>query len=140
MNARLLILSFFFLLQACSVGSTKPPENLLSLTEAQMKIRSYQTRVFDLTDQKKTLQAVVSALMDLGFIVERVNVPMGLVTAAKFAGTGHSGFVEATVIIKPKGDNQMEIRANAIFNTKPIEDPKVYQNFFATLQKSLFSY
>lgn len=139
MNARLLILSFFFVLQACSIGSTKPPENLLSLTEAQMKIRSYQTRVFDLTDQKKTLQAVVSALMDLGFIVERVNVPMGLVTAAKFAGTGHSGFVEATVIIKPKGENQMEIRANAIFNTKPIEDPKVYQNFFATLQKSLFS-
>jgi len=136
---RLLILSFFFVLQACSTGSTKPPENLLSLTEAQMKIRSYQTRVFDLSDQQKALRAVVSALMDLGFIVERVNVPMGLVTAAKFAGTGHSGFIEATVMVKPKGDNQIEIRANAIFNTKPVEDPKVYQNFFTTLQKSLFS-
>ena len=139
MNGRFLILSFFFVLQACSTGSTKPPENLLSLTDAQMKIRSYQTRVFDLSDQQKALRAVVSALMDLGFIVERVNVPMGLVTAAKFAGSGHSGFVEATVIIKPKGDNQIEIRANAIFNTKPVEDPKVYQNFFTTLQKSLFS-
>jgi hypothetical protein len=30
------------------------------------------------------------------------------------------------------------IRANAIFNNKPIEDPKVYQNFFATLERSLF--
>ncbi|MCF6252224.1 MAG: hypothetical protein L3J75_13290 [Methylococcaceae bacterium] len=139
MNCRVLILSFFFILQACSTGSTKPPENLLSLTEAQMKIRSYQTRVFDLSDQQKTLRAVVSALMDLGFIVERVNAPLGLVTAAKFAGSGHSGFVEATVTIKPKGENQVEIRANAIFNTKPIEDPKVYQNFFSTLQKSLFS-
>ena len=139
MYGRLLILSFFFVLQACSTGSTKPPENLLSLTEAQMKIRSYQTRVFDLSDQQKALRAVVSALMDLGFIVERVNVPMGLVTAAKFAGTGHSGFIEATVMVKPKGDNQIEIRANAIFNTKPVEDPKVYQNFFTTLQKSLFS-
>ena len=139
MNGRFLILSFFFVLQACSTGSTKPPENLLSLTDAQMKIRSYQTRVFDLSDQQKALRAVVSALMDLGFIVERVNVPMGLVTAAKFAGTGNSGFIEATVMIKSKGDNQIEIRANAIFNTKPVEDPKVYQNFFTTLQKSLFS-
>ena len=139
MNGRFLILSFFFILHACSTGSTKPPENLLSLTEAQMKIRSYQTRVYDLSDQQKALRAVVSALMDLGFIVERVNVPMGLVTAARFAGTRNSGFIEATVMIKPKGDNQIEIRANAIFNTKPVEDPKVYQNFFTTLQKSLFS-
>ncbi|MCK5122188.1 MAG: hypothetical protein KAQ91_09400 [Methylococcales bacterium] len=139
MNARLVILSFSLVLQACSTGSTKPPENLLSLSEAQMKIRSFQTRVFDISDQQKALHAVVSALMDLGFIVERVNVPMGLVTAAKFAGTGNSGFVEATVMVRPKGENQMEIRANALFNTKPIEDPKVYQNFFTTLQKSLFS-
>jgi len=139
MNGRFLILFLLFVLQACSTGSTKPPENLLALTEAQMKIRSYQTRVFDLSDQQKALRAVVSALMDLGFIVERVNVPMGLVTAAKFAGTGHSGFIEATVMIKPKGDSQIEVRANAIFNTKPIEDPKAYQNFFTTLQKSLFS-
>ena len=129
MMSRFLILSFFFLLHACSTGSSKPPENLLALTEAQMKIRSYQTRVFDLSDQQKTLRAVVSALMDLGFIVERVNTPLGLVTAAKFSGPG---VVEATVTIKPKGDNQVEIRANAIFNTKPIKDPKVYQNFFTT--------
>lgn len=32
----------------------------------------------------------------------------------------------------------MMIRANAIHNNKPIEDPKVYQNFFATLERSLF--
>ena len=136
MMGRFLILSFFFVLQACSTGSSNPPENLLALTEAQMKIRSYQTRVFDLSDQQKALRAVVSALMDLGFIVERVNVPMGLVTAAKF---GNSGFIEATVMIKPKGDSQIEVRVNAIFNTKPVEDPKAYQDFFTTLQKSLFS-
>lgn len=139
MKARLLLLIVFLILQACSTRPAKPPENLLSLTEAQMKIRSYQTRVFELSDKQKTLRAVVSALLDLGFIVERVNTSMGLVTAAKFAGRGHSGFVEATIMVKPKGENQMEIRANAVFNTKPIEDPKTYQDFFATLQKSLFS-
>ena len=33
---------------------------------------------------------------------------------------------------------RMMVRANAIYNNKPIEDPKVYQNFFATLERSLF--
>jgi hypothetical protein len=32
----------------------------------------------------------------------------------------------------------MMIRANAIYNNKPIEDPKVYQNFFAALERSMF--
>ena len=139
MKVKFVIILFTFVLQACSTGSTKPPENLLSLSEAQMKIRSYQTRVFDISDEEKSLHAVVSSLMDLGFIVERVNVPMGIVTAAKFAGAGYVAFVETTVVVRPKGETQMEIRANALFNSKPIEDPKVYQNFFATLQKSLFS-
>ncbi len=126
-------------IQACSTGPTKPPDDLLSLNEAQMKIRSYQTRVFDVNDTHKTLQAVVSSLMDLGFIVERVNTSLGIVTAAKFASNDNAGFVEATVMIKPKGKEQMEIRVNALFNTQPIEDPNVYQNFFNVVQKSLFS-
>jgi hypothetical protein len=138
-NARLLILATALLFQGCSTRPAKPPENLLALTEAQMKIRSYQIRVFDLSDQQKALRAVVSALMDLGFIIERVNSSMGLVTAAKFSGRGNSGFVETTVMVLPKGKTQMEIRANALFNTQPIDDPKVYQDFFNTLQKSLFS-
>lgn len=139
MKYRLLILSCLFILQACSTGSSTPPKDLLSLSEASMKIRSFQTRVFDVSDQRKMVQAVVSTLMDLGFIVERVNAPLGVVTAAKFAGNGNSGFVEATVTIEPKGKTQMKIRANALYNRQPIEDPKVYQNFFTTLHKAIFS-
>ncbi|MGR9074463.1 MAG: hypothetical protein ACU833_15485 [Gammaproteobacteria bacterium] len=135
---KLLILAICILLQACAGGAKNPPENLLSLSEAQMKIRSYQSRAFDVDDQQKVIRGVVAALLDLGFIVERVNGPMGLVTAGKFAGSGFSGFVELTAIVRAKGENQTEIRVNAIFNTKPIEDPKVYQNFFAAVQRSLF--
>lgn len=134
-SRRLLLVYLVVLLQACTGTPEKPPEGLLSLTEAQMKMRSFQSRVFDAKDQKKVLRAVVAALMDLGFIIERVNVPLGLVTAGKFA---KDGFVEATVTVRPKGSEQTEIRANALFNTRPIEDPKAYQNFFATVQRSLF--
>lgn len=125
-------------LSAC-VSETKPPENLLSLTDSQMKIRSYQSRSFDISDQGKALRGVIAALLDLGFIVERVNSQLGLVTAGKFADSGSTGFVELTVIVLPKGDKQTEVRVNALYNTKPIEDPKVYQNFFITVQRSFFT-
>jgi len=103
-----------------------------------MKIRNFQTRTFDIKDSNAALRAVVAALQDLGFIIERANAPMGLVTAGKFAGEGFFGFVEVTVIVRSAGTNQTEVRINALFNTKPIEDPKVYQNFFTTLERSLF--
>ena len=135
---KILILGIcIFFIQAC-VSAPKPPKELLSLTDSQMKIRSYQTRTFDIKDQNKVMRGVVAALQDLGFIVERANAPMGLVTAGKFAGSGHSGFVELTVTVRPKGKNQIEVRVNAIHNTKPIEDPKIYQNFFIAVQRSLF--
>ncbi len=138
MNARisLFVLGLAFLLQAC-VGSQKPPKELLALTDAQMKIRSFQTRAFDVKDQNKVLRGVVAALQDLGFIVERANGPMGLVTAGKFGPNGQ-GFVELTVVVRAKGAEQSEVRVNALFNTKPIEDPKIYQNFFIAVERSLF--
>jgi hypothetical protein len=138
-NARtcLLILGLAFLLQACVGGGQKPPKELLALNEAQMKIRSFQTRAFEVGDQNKALRAVVAALQDLGFIVERANGPMGLVTAGKFGPNGR-GFVELTVTVRAKGKEQTEVRVNALFNTKPIEDPKVYQNFFTAVERSLF--
>ena len=73
--------ALFFFLQACA-GPQQPPENLLSLTDAQMKMRSYQTRTFDAKDTVEVLRAVAAALQDLGFIIERANAP---------DGTGHRG-------------------------------------------------
>ncbi len=131
------LIGLVFFLQAC-VGAPKPPKELLSLNESQMKIRSYQTRTFDIKDQNKVMRGVVAALQDLGFIVERANGPMGLVTAGKFAGSGHSGFVELTVTVRSKGESRVEVRVNAIINTRPIEDPKIYQSFFTAVQRSLF--
>ena len=131
------LIGLFLSVHACA-GPQKPPEDLLSPSESQLKTRSFQTRTFDTKDSDAALRAVVAALQDLGFIIERANAPMGLVTAGKFAGEGYAGFVEVTVIVRSAGDNQTEVRINALFNTKPIEDPKVYQNFFATLERSLF--
>jgi hypothetical protein len=131
----LLVLCSCFFVQACAGTPKGPPEGLLSLSEAQMKIRSYQTRAFDIESKDKVVRGVVAALQDLGFIIERANAPMGLVTAGRFLG---GGFVELTVTVRRKGTSQNEVRVNALFNTQPIEDPKIYQNFFIAVEKSLF--
>ena len=139
MNARtrLFVLGLAFLLQACVGGGQKAPEELLALNDAQMKIRSFQTRAFDIKDQNRVLRSVVACLQDLGFIIERANGPMGLVTAGKFGPNGN-GFVEVTVVVRSKGKEQTQVRVNALFNNKTVDDPKVYQNFFIAVERSLF--
>jgi hypothetical protein len=123
-------------MQGCA--APQPSPDLLAPTEAQMKIRSVQTRSFDLKDRQLAMRGVIAALQDLGFIIERANESLGLVTAARFAEPNFYDVIGVTVTVRPETEGRMMIRANAIYNNKPIEDPKVYQNFFATLERSLF--
>jgi hypothetical protein len=120
--------------------ATKPPpiDDLLAVSEEQMKLRTMQTRSFDVKDRRKAMRGVINALQDLGFIIERANEPLGLVTAARFAEPRFYDVVGVTVTVREVGDGKTVIRANAIFNNAPITDPKVYQNFFATLERSMF--
>ena len=124
------------LLAACE--APKPSPNLLAPSEAQTKLRSFQSRTFELGDRQATMRAVMAVLQDLGFVIERANEPLGLVTGAKFAEPSYSDVVGVTVTVRPQGEGRMLVRANAIFNNRPVEDPAVYQNFFAALERSLF--
>jgi len=133
----LLAAGTLFVLGGC-VGSPPPTQDLLSMTEEQMKLRSFQTRDVEASSRKQAIQGVLAALQNLGFIVERVNEPLGLVTGARFAEPRYTDVVGITVTIQEREKGRMTIRANAIFNNAPIEDPEVYQNFFATLERSMF--
>ena len=84
------------------------------------------------------MRGVIAALQDLGFIIERANEPLGLVTAARFAEPNYYDVLGVTVTVRVQEDGKTMVRANAIYNNKPIEDPKVYQNFFASVERSLF--
>ncbi len=133
---RLLVMGWTLAVMACA--APQPPADLLAPTDAQMKLRSFQTRSFDVADRKQAVRGVIAALQDLGFIIERANEPLGLVTAARFAEPRYYDVLGVTVTVRPQEGGSVLIRANAIFNNKPIEDAKVYQNFFATLERSLF--
>ncbi|MGH7257069.1 MAG: hypothetical protein ACREIM_01745 [Nitrospiraceae bacterium] len=124
------------LLHGCTAPA--PRQELFAPTDAQMKIRSAQSRTFEVKDRTVAMRGVIAALQDLGFIIERANEPLGLVTAARFAEPNYYDVLGVTVTVRPQEDGKALIRANAIYNNKPIEDPKVYQNFFAALERSLF--
>ena len=123
-------------LHGCAAPEVK--QDLFAPTDAQMKIRSLQTRTFDLTDRNAAIRGAIASLQDLGFIIERANEGLGLVTAARFAEPNYYDVVTVTVTVRQETVEKMSIRANAIYNNKPIDDPKVYQNFFAALQRTLF--
>ena len=122
-------------LAACA--TPKPSPDILAPTEAQTKMRSYQTRTFDVADRQVAMRAVLGVLQDLGFIVERANEPLGLITAARFAEPNYSDVVAVTVTIRTAAQGQAEIRVNAVHNNRPVVEPEPYQRFFAALERSL---
>lgn len=102
--------------------------------ETQLQKRSYQSRIFETADKEKVLRAIISTLQDLGFVIERADLMLGTVSGTK--QDLHQ--IRITVSVRPKGTDRMLVRANAQFNVSPIEDPKHYQDFFSSLEKSIF--
>ena len=124
-------------------GCTSSKEQLLKMDESQVKLRSMQTRAFDTIDKDKMLRTVISTLQDLGYIVNEANEVIGTVSARK-THIRYRVFkkIESplliTVIVRPRGETQLLVRANAQYSQKAVEDPSVYQNFFTVLEKSIF--
>lgn len=134
MITRIVFLAVVLLLSACT-ATTK--ERVLDAgDQTQLQKRTYQSRVFDTPDKEKVMRGVVSTLQDLSFVIERADFMLGSVSGTKVDKTGLP--IKITVAVRPKGDKQMSVRANAQYNIKPIEDPTAYQDFFVSLEKSLF--
>ena len=52
--------------------------------ESQVKLRAAQSRVFDTTDRRRTLEAIVATMQDLDFKVEVLDEDLGIVSGKKF--------------------------------------------------------
>ena len=100
----------------------------------QLELRSMQTRTFDTGDKNSVVRNVISTLQDFNFVIDKADAELGIVTATKLSGYQ----IRMTVTVRPKSAEQMLVRANAQYNLKAIEEPEVYQSFFAALSKSLF--
>ena len=126
----LLVIMLIFSLFACAPST----HQVMATGESQVKLRSIQTRAFDTTDREKTLRTIIATLQDLSFVVDKADGVLGTVSATKLDGYA----LRMTVTIRPRGENQMLIRANAQYNIHPVEDPQPYQQFFNALEQAMF--
>lgn len=136
MKSAIRVLLPLLLLAFAASGCVNPNQQALATTtESQVKLRTMQSRVFDTTDKVATLRTVISTLQDLSFVIDKADANLGTVTATKLGGYGG---MRMTVMVQPKGEKQMRVRANAQLGLKAVEDPLPYQAFFQSLEKGMF--
>lgn len=126
---------FLLSLPLVFTGCATTTQRVLDTDQSQVKLRSMQTRAFDTTDKEKMLRVVISTLQDLDFVIDRADTELGSVTGSKFT---NNTLLKMTVTARPRGETQLLVRANAQFGIKAIDDPEPYQDFFTSLEKSLF--
>ena len=59
--------------------------------QSQVRVRNAQSRVFDTTDKREMLEAVVSTFQDLGFQIEVLDEVLGIITGKKFLDAERPG-------------------------------------------------
>jgi len=128
------IILILFLIVSLS-GCATPAVNALKSDASQVKLRSMQTRAFDTTDKKKMMQTVISTMQDLDFVIDKADYTLGSVTGSKFLG---QAVVTMSITVRPRGEKQLLVRANAQYGVKSVEDPATYQDFFTALEKAIF--
>jgi ABC-type glycerol-3-phosphate transport system substrate-binding protein len=116
-------------------GCATAPKKAFEASESQVKLRSMQTRAFDTTDSKKMMQTVISTMQDLNFVIDKADLTLGSVTGTKFF---NNASIVMTVTVRPRGDKQLLVRANAQVGVNSIDDPATYQDFFTALEKAMF--
>ena len=108
----------------------------------QAELRQMQTREYQPLDRRSAMRSVIATLQDLGFVIDRAEYELGLMTATRFeekAGPRiDNHIVRVTVTVTERAEQRVTVRANARYGETAIEDPEAYQDFFAALDKSLF--
>lgn len=136
MYKRLLYVALVLMLPMMVLGAcqTDSRQQALATSESQLALRQIQSRAFDTTDRDMMLRTVIATLQDLSFVVDKADATLGSVSGTKLDGYQ----LRMTVTVRPRGDTQLIVRANAQYNITPVEDPEPYQQFFTALEKSVF--
>ncbi len=80
------------------------------------------------------LRTIMATLQDLGFVIDNADETLGSVSATKLDRYA----LRMTVTIRPRGQTQTMVRANAQYRLRAVEDPEPYQQFFDALGKAMF--
>jgi hypothetical protein len=132
MNKRLWIPCGILILMLCACAGRQ--KRILETEESQVHLRSIQSRVFDTTDRIQLLRTIIATLQDLGFVIDKADADLGTISGTKRKGYS----LRITVSVRPRGETQTIVRANAQYNLQTVEAPEPYQQFFTSLSKGLF--
>src|SRR5258707_11570134 len=86
-------------LNACATAGGEPPPILSK--QSPVALRAMQIRAFETASKRRMTQAVIAALQDLGYTVEKIDYASGTISAAKLEA------LRLTVVIYPHGPSQM---------------------------------
>ena len=77
--------AYALLLIVCVGGcaSTRVPADALRLPESTLDIRSIQTRTLEASSEINILAATIAVLQDMEFNIDRIEKPLGVITASK---------------------------------------------------------
>lgn len=134
MKVKLIATVFSLLLLISTLSCAPSTKQVLATNQSQVKLRAIQTRAFDTTEKEMMLRTVIATLQDLSFIIDKADDELGTVSATKLDRYA----LRMTVAIRPRGDSQLLVRANAQYEKYAVEDPEPYQQFFEALSKALF--
>jgi hypothetical protein len=83
------------------------------------------------------LRSVIATLQDLGFVIDKADEKLGVVSATKLAW-GMPLVLRMAVTVRPYSETRMHVRASAQYGTSVVEEPEPYQQFFDALAKAVF--
>lgn len=131
----IIAISAITLLAGCNATMKERVLDSNSGGQTSVELRSIQSRSFDTTDKAKTMRSTIATLQDLGFVIDKADLDLGTVSATKLSGYA----LRMTVSVRPGASGKnMIVRASAQYNNVAVTDPKPYQDFFVSLQKSMF--
>ena len=124
-----------YLLLPLLLAGCSAPNSAITSCESQLAIRQIQTREYEAVTSAQAMRASIATLQDVDFVLDKVDATLGTISATKY----HSGTtVKMTITVREKAPNIAIVRANATYGQSVVEDPSIYQDFFAMLDKSLF--
>ncbi len=71
--------------------ATTIPETALRLPESTLDLRSMQTRALEAESENDILVATIAVLQDMEFNIERIEKPLGVITASKVTDADSAG-------------------------------------------------
>ena len=115
-------------------GCVSSPQKAIFESQSAVQQRSYQSRVFDTTDTQQVLRTLIATLQDIGFVIDKADSTLGSVSATKLDDYE----LRATATVRRRGETQTLVRINAGSRHGAVTDPRLYQDFFAALEKAMF--